>query len=295
MTVDGPVLITGCSSGIGSAIARELLHRGENVYATARDVTSLSPLAAAGATVLPLDVTDEESMAKAVAQVEADHGWVGGLVNNAGYGEYGPVETVSIESARRQFDTNFFGLARMCQLVLPAMRRAGTGRIVNISSVGGRLTFPGGGFYNASKYAVESLSDALRFEVEPFGVSVSLVEPNLIRSTRFDEHVLESLRRNMPDDGPYADLGVSMADQLRMCFESDRMSAAPEDVAVVVARALTDARPRTRYVVSANGRMLVGLRWALPDRALDRALRRQFGLSATGTYTGKHAAGQDRA
>ncbi|WP_307803833.1 SDR family NAD(P)-dependent oxidoreductase [Micromonospora echinofusca] len=283
------MLITGCSSGIGRVTALYLLSRGYRVVATSRTVSAMEQLARAGATVRPLDVTDEESAAKVVADIEAEHGAVGALVNNAGYAEYGPVETVSLERARAQFETNFFGLARMCQLVLPGMRRTGRGRIVNMSSVGGRIAFPGGGVYNASKFAVEALSDALRFEVEPLGVSVSVIEPNLIRDTRFDEHVDESMRRNTDESGPYRDLRQSIVDQLRRCFTSPRMASPATAVATVVDHALSDPRPRTRYLVSPSGRFFVGSKLVMSDRQWDRVIRRQFGLTESGAYTGKYA------
>src|SRR5947207_4434609 len=180
------VLITGCSSGIGRATARHLAARNWTVYATARRVEAIQDLAADGCRLLALDVTDDQSMVAAVAAVDKEHGAVDALVNNAGYGEYGPVEEVPLDAARKEFETNVFGLARMAQLVLPGMRRQRRGRIVNVGSMGGRFTFPGGGWYHASKYAVEALSDALRFEVRPFGVAVVLIEPGTIR-TRFAE------------------------------------------------------------------------------------------------------------
>jgi NAD(P)-dependent dehydrogenase (short-subunit alcohol dehydrogenase family) len=168
-SVSRAVLITGCSSGIGWATAEHLARRGWAVYATARNVEKISPLAERGCRLLPLDVTDEDSMRDAVEEVERIEGAVGVLINNAGYSQSGAVEEVPIEKVRRQFETNVFGLVRMCQLVLPGMRGQGYGRIVNLSSMGGKLTFPGGGFYHASKYAVEAISDALRFEVRGFG------------------------------------------------------------------------------------------------------------------------------
>src|SRR2546421_4433426 len=158
------VLITGCSSGIGWATAERLADRGWTVYATARRPESIAGLAERGCRTLALDVTDEESMRTAVTTVEANEGAVGALVNNAGYSQSGAVETVPLDDVRRQFETNVFGLVRMCQLVLPGMRRQGHGRIVNVSSMGGRMTFPGGGFYHATKHAVAAISDALRFE-----------------------------------------------------------------------------------------------------------------------------------
>src|ERR671910_1113763 len=171
-----PVLITGCSTGIGRATAERLADDGWNVHATARRLDSIEDLTRRGCKTHALDVTDEGSMRNAVEEVEKD-GPIGALINNAGYSQSGAVETIPMESVRRQFETNVFGLMRMCQLVLPGMRRQRWGRIVNISSMGGRLTFPGGGVYHATKHAVEALSDALRFEVAGFGIRVVLVHP----------------------------------------------------------------------------------------------------------------------
>src|SRR5918995_2140526 len=183
MNVSKAVLITGCSSGIGWTTAKHLSDVGWRVYATARNVEKIAPLGESGCRLLALDVTDEESMRAAVEEVERAEGAVGALVNNAGYSQSGAVETVPLDDVRRQFDTNVFGLLRMCQLVLPGMRREGRGRIVNVSSMGGKLTFPGGGVYHATKYAVEALSDAMRFEVAGFGVDVVVIEPGLIRTS----------------------------------------------------------------------------------------------------------------
>jgi NAD(P)-dependent dehydrogenase (short-subunit alcohol dehydrogenase family) len=182
MNVSKAVLITGCSSGIGRATAERLSSVGWKVYATARDAEAIASLERNGCGSLPLDVTDEDSMRSAVDEIERREGAVGVLINNAGYSQSGAVEAVPMEKVRRQFETNVFGLARMCQLVLPGMRRQGYGRIVNLSSMGGKLTFPGAGYYHASKHAVEAISDALRFEVEGFGVKVSVIEPGLIRT-----------------------------------------------------------------------------------------------------------------
>ncbi len=181
-TRPGPVLITGCSSGIGRAAALSLHQAGFTVYATARQTSALAELSGLGLRTLALDVTDEESMTQAVAAVEADAGAVRVLINNAGYGLYGPVEQQPMAEIRRQFETNFFGLVRLTQLVLPGMRRQGRGRILNVSSMGGRITLPGGAFYHASKYAVEALSDALRMEVAQFGIDVVLIEPGPVKT-----------------------------------------------------------------------------------------------------------------
>src|SRR5436309_5452634 len=197
------VLITGCSSGIGQATAGHLADTGWTVYATARRPETLTDLERKGCRTLALDVCSEESMRAAVDAVCEAHGAVGVLVNNAGYSQSGAVETVPTEQARAQFETNVFGLLRMCQLVLPGMRDQRWGKIVNISSMGGRLTFPGGGLYHATKYAVEALSDALRFEVRGFGVDVMLIEPGLI-VTGFGDTASASVGVS-GDGGPYAD------------------------------------------------------------------------------------------
>ena len=269
------VLITGCSSGIGRATASRLAKAGWTVYATARRPETLAQLAAEGCRTLALDVTDDESMTAAVKAVESEHGAVDALVNNAGYGEYGAVEAVSLELARKEFETNVFGLARLTQLVLPGMRAQRRGRIVNVSSMGGRLTFPGGGWYHASKYAVEALSDALRFEVRPFGVDVVVVEPGTIK-TNFEETVIGSVHSTEP--GPYAEFHTSVAQTVHGAYEGmlGRFATGPDAVAKVIEKALTVPRPRTRYPVTLGARGILAARRLLPDRAFDAVLRTQF-------------------
>ena len=198
VAVSRAVLVTGCSSGIGRASAERLAAAGWTVYASARRLEAVEGLA--GCRPLELDVTDDVSMRAAVEQIEREEGAVGVLVNNAGYSQSGAVEGVSLDEARRQFETNVFGLARLTQLVLPGMRAQRWGRIVNVSSMGGELTFPGGGWYHASKHAVEALSDALRFEVAGFGIDVVVIQPGLIR-TGFAEAAVGSIEVG---DGPYA-------------------------------------------------------------------------------------------
>src|SRR3954468_7914225 len=200
--VSRAVLITGCSSGIGRATAERLAARGYTVYATARRPDAIADLEARGCRVLALDVTDEDSMQAAVATVQDEQGAVGALVNNAGYSQSGAVEEVPMAEVRRQFETNVFGLVRMCQLVLPGMRAQGYGRIVNVSSMGANFTFPGGGLYHATKYAVEAISDALRFEVKGFGVDVVLLQPGLI-TTEFGETAASGVGTADADGGPY--------------------------------------------------------------------------------------------
>ena len=272
------VLITGCSSGIGAAIALRMAEAGWTVYATARRPESLESLVQAGARPLSLDVTSEASMRAAVAAVEREQGHIDALVNNAAYSQSGPVEEVPIDLVRKQFETNVFGLLRLTQLVLPGMRRAGAGRIVNIGSMGGRLTFPGGGIYHASKHALVALNDALRFEVQGFGIDVILIEPGLIRSG-FADVALASLDRIEHRAGPYAHFTREVG---RITSESyqegplKRMTGSPEDVATVVHEALTTSHPKTRYRVARSARFFLALRALVSDRRWDGFMARTY-------------------
>jgi short-subunit dehydrogenase len=270
-----PVLITGCSSGIGAATAEHLVDRGWNVFASARKPEAIEGLAKRGAKTVALDVTQEDSMREAVEEVGRD-GPIGALINNAGYSQSGAVETIPMDSVRRQFETNVFGLIRMCQLVLPGMREAGSGRIVNISSMGGKLVFPGGGIYHAAKHAVEALSDALRFEVAGFGVDVVIVEPGLI-ATRFGEAAVGTMA-DTDDSTPYAEFNTTVAAVTAGAYEGPmaRLAAGPEAVAKKIERALTARRPSTRYKVAASAHMMLGTRRLMTDRMWDRMMRSQF-------------------
>jgi NAD(P)-dependent dehydrogenase (short-subunit alcohol dehydrogenase family) len=276
MNVSKAVLITGCSSGIGWTTAEYLSDVGWRVYATARNVEKIALLEERGCRLLALDVTDEDSMASAVEEVEREEGAVGALVNNAGYSQSGAVETVPMEKVRAQFETNVFGLVRMCQLVLPGMRRQGYGRIVNLSSMGGRLTLPGAGFYHASKYAVEAVSDALRFEVEGFGIKVSIIEPGLIR-TGFAEAAVGSM--DGQDDSPYAGFDEAVARATTENYEQgplSRLAGEPQAVAGAIEQAISASSPRSRYAVTPSAHLLIGLRRLLPDGAWDAALRTTY-------------------
>ncbi len=278
MTTASPskaVLITGCSTGIGRATAEHLAAAGWTVYATARKPEAIADLEARGCRTLALDVTDEASMQAAVDAVEGAEGAVGVLINNAGYSQSGAVESVPMDAVGAQFETNVFGLVRLCQLVLPKMRAQGWGKIVNLSSMGGRLTFPGGGLYHASKYAVEALSDALRFELGGFGVDVIVIEPGLIR-TEFGGTAVGAIPEA---DGPYGDFNAAVAKATAGAYEKGpaaRLGGPPEAVATVIAKALAAARPRARYTVTPSARLLLAQRALLPDRAWDAMLRTQF-------------------
>ena len=223
---------------------------------------------------MALDVTDEGSMTAAVETVVEEQGAVGALVNNAGYSQSGAIETVELDDVRRQFETNVFGLIRMCQLVLPGMRDQGFGRIVNISSMGANFTFPGGGAYHATKYAVEAISDALRFEVKGFGIDVVVVQPGLIR-TEFGATAAGEVRQ---EDGPYAAFNASVAKSTKGVYEGPlaRFGGDPEDVAKVIEEAIIRPSPKARVRVTASARMLIGQRRLMTDGLWDRFLATQF-------------------
>jgi short-subunit dehydrogenase len=280
MTPHDPVLISGCSSGIGAATATALALGGHTVYATARRTETLAELEALGCHALELDVTSEDSMIAAVKAVEDEHGHVGTLINNAGYGEYGPIEETDLGRVRTMFETNVFGLARLTQLVLPAMRRARSGRIINIGSMGGRITFPVGGFYHATKYAVEAISDALRVEVKPFGIDVILIEPGLIR-TNFESRINQGLEAGAATAGPdtsYADLLAASEKNSTGGYANDYMATGPEAVALVIVKALESQKPRSRYVVTSAAKAMINLRRFGGDRVWDATMRKQFDL-----------------
>ena len=275
MTND-PVLITGCSTGIGRATATRLARKGWTVYASARRPETIGDLH--GCEALQLDVTDESSMRAAVDHIEERHGSIGALVNNADYGIHGAFETTDLDDARVQFETNFFGMARLTQLVLPAMRAAGKGRIINMSSMGGKITFPGGAFYHASKHAVEAMSDALRFEVAGFGIRVVVIEPGLIKTPFVDTAIGSVTHAPGPND-PYAKFNQDLMLRIENAYRGrmSRLAASPPaSVARVIERALRSYRPRTRYIVTPGARVILVLRRLLPDRAFDAVIGSQY-------------------
>jgi NAD(P)-dependent dehydrogenase (short-subunit alcohol dehydrogenase family) len=281
------VLVTGCSSGIGRATALHLARLGHAVVATARRVADIADLEAQGCRTLALDVCDEASSRAAVEATLAAHGRIDVLVNNAGYSQSGAVESVPVDRARAQFETNVFGPLRLTQLVLPGMRARRTGCIVNVSSIGGRLVFPGGGVYHASKYALEALSDALRFELRPFGVAVVLIEPGLIKTGFADAvgaHMTDSPVPGTSGDASdvgraYGEFNAYVRSGTKSAYERGpmaRMAGVPEDVARTIAKALAAPRPRARYTVAVSATVFLTLRRWLGDTGWDWFLRSNF-------------------
>jgi NAD(P)-dependent dehydrogenase (short-subunit alcohol dehydrogenase family) len=272
------ILITGCSTGIGRAAAERLAAAGHRVYATARAPETMADLERHGCETMRLDVTDETSMAAAVARVEEEAGGVDALVNNAGYSQSGAIETLDMDALRRQFETNVFGLVRLTQLVLPGMRARRRGRIVNISSMGANFTFPGGGAYHATKYALEAISDALRYEVGGFGIDVVVIQPGAIR-TEFDKAAVASLEEAGGADDVYADFNRGVGRATKEAYERGALKllgGSPDDVAKVIERAITARRPRTRYRVTPSATLLIGQSHLMPDRLWDRFNATQF-------------------
>jgi NADP-dependent 3-hydroxy acid dehydrogenase YdfG len=273
------VLITGCSSGIGEATARRLAGGGWTVYATARRLEAIEHLKAFGCRTLALDVTEEASMRAAVEEVERAQGAVGVLVNNAGYSQGGAIESVPLDAVRRQFETNVFGLVALTQLVLPAMRAQHWGKVVNIGSMGGRLTFPGAGLYHATKYSLEAISDALRFEVKGFGVDVVLIEPGLIVTDFAATAVAKAGEAGGgAADGPYAEFDAKVSALTTGVYEGPmrRLGGGPDVVAKAIDKAISRRRARSRVPVTASARLSILQRKLLPDRLWDAAMRSQF-------------------
>lgn len=264
-------LITGASSGIGYETALELKGKGFIVYGAARRLDRLESLKAKGINVLPLDVTNEESMKNCVSEILKREGRVDILVNNAGYGSFGAVEDVSIEEARRQIDVNIFGLARMVQLVLPSMRKNKFGKIVNISSMGGKMYTPFGAWYHATKFAVEGFSDCLRLELEPFGVDVIIVEPGAIKTEWSDiaaDKLIESSK-----GGPYEKTGKEAAEHLRIVY-ARKQTSSPKVISKTIGEAVTASKPKTRYLVGYGAKPAVFARRVVSDRMFDKITKK---------------------
>jgi len=272
-------LVTGASSGIGDATARKLHALGYTVYGAARRTDRMADLAAAGIRVLSMDVTDAASTEGGIKQIIEATGRIDALVNNAGYGSYGAVEDVPLAEARGQFEVNVFGAAQLIQLVLPHMRAQRGGTIVNITSMGGKIHTPLGGWYHATKFALEGLSDCLRLETAPFGIHVVVVEPGSIR-TEWGQIAADNLRA-VSGEGAYQAQADAMAASLTPGSGSRaRLTSGPSVIADTVAKAVTARRPRTRYAVGFGAKPLIFMRRALPDRGFDALIRRATGVRA---------------
>jgi NAD(P)-dependent dehydrogenase (short-subunit alcohol dehydrogenase family) len=274
------VLITGATSGIGRFTALHLCHRGYRVLASGRNAEALADLARESGGKLEtvrLDVTDRASIAAARAEIDrrtSGHG-VDVLINNAGYGTVGPMEEMTEADLRAQYETNVFGLVAVTQAFVPQMRARRAGRVINVSSIGGKVTFPLFGAYNSTKYAIESMSDALRMELLPFGVQVVLVEPGVIR-THFADRAMREVAKYKNPDSPYAAV-LARAEELERM--THRQAVGPEVIARVMERAIRSARPRARYMAPLRGKLMIAVLRVLPTRWTDALMRRIAGLT----------------
>ena len=265
------VLITGASSGIGKATAERLLKDGYSVYAAARRVERMRDLESLGATALRMDVTREDDLLACVARINAERGGVDVLINNAGFGLYGAMEDIPLDEARYQFEVNLFGAARLTQLVLPYMRERRAGKIVNVSSIGGRIHTPLGSWYHATKHALEGWSDCLRFELRGFGIDVIVIQPGAIRTEFGDVAFGPSLERS--GGTAYCGLANGMRDRVET---TGALGSSPSVIAGTIARALRADRPRTRYAAGQFAGPLLLLRRLLSDRMFDRLIARML-------------------
>jgi short-subunit dehydrogenase len=275
MTEKKIALVTGASSGIGEATARRLAETGFTVYAAARRFERMQHLAEVGIRPITMDVTDDASAQAGIAAIVAEQGRIDVLVNNAGYGSYGAVEDVPMSEARAQMDVNVFGAARLIQLVLPTMRQQRSGTIVNVTSMGGKITTPLGAWYHATKFALEALSDCLRMEVAPFGIDVVVIEPGGIR-TEWSGIAAEKVRA-VSSSGPYAAQANAVADSLTS-ESTHRRSSPPELIGKTITKAVTSRHPKTRYAVGYGAKPMIFLHSILPDRTFDTFIRRATGV-----------------
>ncbi len=266
-------LVTGASSGMGKAIARRLIADGYLVYVAARSVEKMMDLAKLGAIPLKMDISRDDDIVAAVQAIVQKSGGVDVLVNNAGYGLYGPVEEIPLDEARYQFEVNVFGPARLTQLLLPAMRERRSGTIVNITSMGGKIYTVLGAWYHATKHALEGWSDSLRLEAEPFGIRVVVVEPGLIE-TGFGDAASKGLVERS-GTGPYAKVAQSVAASMDRSYGRGR-GTDPKVIADVVGDAVKSSRPKTRYAAGKYARLMIGVRKWLGDRAFDRLIKSQM-------------------
>lgn len=263
------ILITGASSGMGFVTAKKLLEQGHIVYGAARRVDRMEELEKLGGHALELDITNEESIQNVVDQIIEEQGRIDVLWNNAGFGLYGSVEDTAIDKARYQFEVNLFGLARMTQMVLPHMRKQKSGKIINTSSMGGKVYMPLGAWYHATKHALEGWSDCLRLEVQEFGIDVVILEPGVI-NTEFGNPMLENLNQ-LDENSAYRELIDSFILASQNSYRPGQ-SSSPQVIAKTVSKIVSTQKPSTRYLVGKYAKPMVLLRKYLGDRIYDRAI-----------------------
>lgn len=259
-------LITGASSGIGHKTAIQLLSHGYTVYGAARRTELLRELESHGGHSIYLDLTDDTSIQNCVNSIISNEGTIDLLINNAGYGFYGPIENTDMQEVRKQFEVNFFGLARLTQLVLPYMRNQKNGRIINLSSMGGRLTIPFGGWYHGTKYALESFSDSLRLETLPFNIKIIIIEPGLIQT---DWGIIAGNHlKYSSQNTSYEKNGTILANYLLNNYQRQSLTP-PEKIANTIVNASICQNPKSRYLVGKYSKLFVFLKNVLPTKLFD--------------------------
>lgn len=266
------ILLTGASSGIGYDTATRLAKQGHKVYGAARRIDKMQPLKELGVIPIKMDVTDDASMIAGVNTVMEAEGHIDVLVNNAGYGYFGAIENVSMEEARKQLEVNVFGLARLTQLVIPHMRQQGSGRIVNLASIAGKLALYFGGWYHVSKFAVEGFSDALRMELKPFGIDVVIIEPGSIRTdwgVIAADHLAESSKGTV-----YEQAALNEANAMNFLYtRAGKLISPPSVIAKAICKGVNRRHPKARYRTGRGSHSLVFLHWLLPSKWWDRLVR----------------------
>lgn len=265
------ILLTGASSGIGYDTATRLARQGHKVYGAARRIDKMQPLKELGVTPIKMDVTDDASMIAGVNAVLEAEGRIDVLVNNAGYGYFGAIENVSMEEARKQLEVNVFGLARLTQLVIPHMRQQGSGRIVNLASIAGKLALYFGGWYHVSKFAVEGFSDALRMELKPFGIDVVIIEPGGIRTewgVIAADHLAESSKGTV-----YEQAALNEANAMKYTYTRAKLLSNPSVIAKAICKGVNKRHPKARYRTGMGSHSLVFLHWLLPSKWWDGLMR----------------------
>jgi short-subunit dehydrogenase len=265
-------LVTGASSGIGKATAKKLLEDGLIVYVAARRMEKMQDLEELGATAIKMDITVEDDIQNVVSRIKKNDDGVDVLVNNAGYAIYGAVEDTNIEDARRQFDVNIFGLARLTQLVLPYMREQRSGKIINISSMGGKIYTPLGAWYHATKHALEGWSDCLRLELAQFGIDVVIIEPGIIE-TEFGD-VMSGPMMERSGNTAYSDFAKAVSKSVAESYEKGGGSP-PSVVAEAISKAVNSKNPKTRYTMGKFAKPMLFLRKYLSDNLFDKAVMSQ--------------------
>lgn len=263
-------LITGASSGLGKQFAKALVKEGMVVYTAARRIEQMDDLQAVGAIPLKMDITNDEQIQALVARIEEDHGGVDVLINNAGFGMYGAMEDTSIDDARYQFEVNIFGLARLTQLVIPSMREKKSGTIINISSMGGKVYFPLGSWYHATKHALEGWSDCLRIELDQFGINVVVIEPGAIK-TEFSD-VMSGPMLERSGQGVYGKLAAKLAETIEVSAKNTSAATDPQVITNLVIKAVRAKKPRTRYAGGLYAKPMMFIRKWFGDRAYDKML-----------------------